>query len=475
MSSATRRICATRAVKNIKYLENLLPANEINMRKGLTDLSPEVLLRIHTLDKPQEVLRNNELANFLEKNRIPLPKATISHHLFNGSLVFVQLVFNRAGQPPFSISNADLLTAINYSNSAVVPIHKYASQYGHNTILVSPNILSFTVTLTGNTFSDADLQGWIKTIAQNSNLNNSCIMVLIDVTGPRNSDGSGNIGGYHYITDNKIPYCFCNVFGQNLTVDDNQGVYAEILSHEIAEMVVDPAADLSNPEVCDACAGNCGNVWNEFFDSNNKYIDGSKSVPPSFSYTYFINSLIRPESYDPTTECAKMGSDPQAVCVYAPPLVWGGPDELDTVSNIAAMAAEYNVDNHRHNIFVGRTDGKVNSIYFKDDTVGIEGNDVLPGVQFSTNSIAAMAAEYNTDNHRHNIFVGRTDGKVNSIYFKDDTVGIEGNDELLAVQFVPHTIVAMAAEYNTDNHRHNVFVGTSDGRVYSLWLDGEEF
>jgi hypothetical protein len=99
-----------------------------------------------------------------------------------------------------------------------------------------------------------------------------------------------------------------------LTIDDRRD--AQTLSHEIAEMVVDPHANMSNPEVCDGCAGNCSNVWNNFFDGNNKFIAGSKNVPPTFNYSYFINSFIRPESCDPATTCATSGSDLNAVCVY---------------------------------------------------------------------------------------------------------------------------------------------------------------
>ena len=312
MSSATHRICVTRAIKNLEYIERSVPTTITKEDlEELYKLSPEILVKLHTISKPHEVIKNVKLANFLENNKIPLPDTAVSQPLFNGTLVFVQVTFNRPSLPPFSISTVDLQTAINYSTLVSPLIHQYALQYGPNTINVSSNIIQFTVTLTGNTFNKADLRGWIKTIAHDNNLTNSCVVVLIDRSGPINSeaDPSHGVGGYHSITDN-TPFCFCNVLGHNLTIDDTNNVYAEILSHEIAEMVVDPSVNNGNPEVCDGCAFNCTNVWNNFFDNNGIYIGGSQIVPPPFAYNFFINSIMRPACIDPTNhdQCSKPGA-----------------------------------------------------------------------------------------------------------------------------------------------------------------------
>jgi hypothetical protein len=130
------------------------------------------------------------------------------------------------------------------------------------------------------------------------------------------ADPNKGIGGFHGKAN--TPFCFCNVYGQNFTISDDQNSYAQILSHEIAEMTVDPLANVVNPEVCDACAGNCRNLGLDFFDNHDQFINGSQNLPPGFSYVYFINSIIRPASYDSSTECAKPGSNSHAVCIYDP-------------------------------------------------------------------------------------------------------------------------------------------------------------
>src|SRR5215831_11513857 len=101
-----------------------------------------------------------------------------------------------------------------------------------------------------------------------------------------------------------------------------QKVYAHILSHEIAEMVVDPLADLSNPEVCDACAGNCNNDQFDLFDQNGAFMGGTADTASVTGFSFFINSIVRPDVYDPGTQCVVAGGDSQSACIYPPPPVW---------------------------------------------------------------------------------------------------------------------------------------------------------
>ena len=95
--------------------------------------------------------------------------------------------------------------------------------------------------------------------------------------------------------------------------------YAFILSHEVAEMVVDPAANNRNPEVCDGCAGNCDTFWVDCFDNNSNFVGGSQTIPPSFGYSFFINSIIKQDAIDPTSPefCAKPEIGAQSACVYS--------------------------------------------------------------------------------------------------------------------------------------------------------------
>ena len=317
------RLCATRPLKVLNYLRRNMPTD---MHSALGELSPRVLSTLHRGPNLHRVIQNPQLRNWLTANPVPVPKASVSDALFRGTLVFVQITYNRPMKAPFSILAADVQTAVNYASLAVDPIRRYASQYGPNSLEVSSNILTFTANLGGDTFTDGDVQGWVDTIVHDNNLTNTCVVILHDAVttgGPTNNDASGGTLGYHLMTSHGNPYCFCNVFGQNVTVADSNNTYAEVLSHEVAEMTVDPKGDVNNPEVCDACAGNCNNDQFDLFDSSGEFIGGTKSPSTASGFTFFINSIIRPDAYDPDTECAKDGSDLKAVCIYPPPFLAG--------------------------------------------------------------------------------------------------------------------------------------------------------
>ena len=314
------RLCVTRALKVLHYLRRNVP-NEVP-RSALGELAPKVLSTLHRGPHPHEAIQNPQLRNWLATNSVPTPKVSVPDSLFRGTLVFVRITYHRPHKPLFSMLAADVQTAVNYATLAVDPIHRYAAQFGKNSLKVSPNILNFTANLQGDTFSDDDVQGWVDSIVHDNNLTNSCVVILHDAVtagGPTNNFNGGKFGGYHLMTGNGHPYCFCKVFGKNLTVADSKNTYAEILSHEIAEMTVDPKADVNNPEVCDACAGNCNNDQFDLFDSAGTFIGGTNSPSTASGFSFFINSIVRPNAYDQNTECAKAGSDLKAVCIYPPP------------------------------------------------------------------------------------------------------------------------------------------------------------
>ena len=124
------------------------------------------------------------------------------------------------------------------------------------------------------------------------------------------ADPTQGVGGYHGLAS--VPYCFVNAMGSGFTISDPQNLYALALSHEIAEMVVDPRANLANPEVCDPCGPNCQTAWIDYFDAQGAYLGTSQRSPPSFAYGFFINGIVRP---DEATACPAPG----AACNYPPP------------------------------------------------------------------------------------------------------------------------------------------------------------
>jgi hypothetical protein len=473
-------LCATRSLKILKYLHRMVPKTiPRSSLDALEKLPSSVLFSLHTASDWAGVTKDEKLKNWLSINPIPAPQATVSGALFNGTLVFPRIVFARPNQPDFSVSMADMQTAVNYATLAVVPIRRCASQYGPNSVTVSPTIIPHTANLTGNSFSQDDLEGWVEQVAQTARANqvtNPCIVILHDRSLPTSPMFTGDRHAHHWSTHNGTPYCYCLVFGQNLSVADNnhtingktnEKVYAHILSHEIAEMVVDPVVGINNPEVCDACSTNC-NPFNLFdlFDQNGVFIGGTNDTASATGFSFFINSVVRPDAYDPATQCVVPGGDTQSACIYAPPLEWGQ-GILTTVNNPVSVAGHFSSSDGRHLVVVGTSTGKIHEIFWQPAQVGIEGEDDLP-VAFDPGTIGSVATIYNIDQQRHIVLVGTTAGKVHEIFWKPDTVGIEGDDDL-PVNFATNSIVAVTGLYDNNQQRHVVLVGTTAGKVHEIF------
>src|SRR5207244_4384011 len=147
------------------------------------------------------------------------------------------------------ISDQDMNVAMDYAVRASRPISQYAAQYGPNSVDVSLNIIPYNVTLATARYNDAQLRAWVNDIASRLTIGSGACIVVLNPPGVVNANGdpANGVGGYHQMAN--VPYIFLNVAGQNLTLADAPFFYAGNLSHEIAEMVVDPLANFVNPEV----------------------------------------------------------------------------------------------------------------------------------------------------------------------------------------------------------------------------------
>jgi hypothetical protein len=251
------------------------------------------------------------LAALLRDISFPAVATAAVGPLFNGTLFFVRIVFTIQSQnnAVIAISDADMATAIGYATQAARPISVYATQYGPNSVVVNTGAIPFAVTLPATTYNDQQLQGWVNFIA--SNLPSNACVVVLNPPGLVNTFAmTQGFAGYHSMAN--VPYIWSSVFGQNLTIADQNGAYAQILSHEIAETVVDPRGDSTNPEVCDPCGPNCQIVFLDYFDNAGNYIATSQAFPPGFPYNFFTNGIMTPG----TQPCPRPA--PASACAYGP-------------------------------------------------------------------------------------------------------------------------------------------------------------
>ncbi|MCI4371158.1 MAG: hypothetical protein L3J78_00755 [Thermoplasmata archaeon] len=306
-------LCATRHVKNARYLQATAPRilSTDEPPAGFASRVPfELLGRLHAL-RPGDLAGHPDLAEALRRSPIPQRGTRIAGSLFSGSLIFAQVSF-RTRNGTVSVAPADLKTAMDYSRLAVTPVSRYAAQYGPNQPTVSLSPVPFTVDIPTGRYNDQTLQRWVNAIVLQTKPPGNVCIVILNPAGVVNTDAdpSHGVGGYHGLAS--VPYCFVNAMGSGFTLADPQNRYALALSHEIAEMVVDPQANLANPEVCDGCGPNCQTPWIGYFDSSGGYLGTSQSFPPPFAYVFFINGIVKPVA---ATACPA----PATACNYAPP------------------------------------------------------------------------------------------------------------------------------------------------------------
>ena len=332
-----RPSCDTRAVKVLKYVQRRAPkAVSRSALHALEKLPSSLLAGFSNSSDWDEVTEDPHLKAWLANNPIPSARKTVSGPLFSGTLVFAQVSFAAPSLPPSGISAADAQTAISYATLAVVPIQQYASQYGPNSVSVWPVPIPFTANVQEGAFSVAEFEGWVDDIAQfmrSQQVSNPCVVIMHNRDLPNSPSFTGNRNPFHSRTGNGNPYCYCLVFGEDLSVADNnhtidgqpnEKVYAHILSHEVAEMVVDPRADDSNPEVCDPCATNCNPfTLFELFDQNTAYLGGTEDTASASSFAFFISAIIRPGFSVDSNSCLIQAGEVQSACIYAPPFVTG--------------------------------------------------------------------------------------------------------------------------------------------------------
>jgi hypothetical protein len=293
----------------------------------------DVLSSLHQSDNPANLIADPQLKSLVSGIVFPAISDRAAAPLFNSSLHFVQITFTVQNQQnaKITVSNADMQTIVTYALAVSGAINAYASQYGPASLTVSPDIIQFAVVLPTNQYNDSNLQQWVNQIAVN--LPPGAAVAVPNPLGVVNTNHtlSNGVYGYHYFGG--FPYLMVNLRGTGLTVADKKQYYATNLSHEMAEMTVDPKADGRNPEVCDPCGPNYRSTVIDFFKIDGTYL-GSETYPtqPSYPFDLQLNAVVRPRSSTPSAA-------PDSDCAYPPRgrltsvatadnlwLFWRGPD-----------------------------------------------------------------------------------------------------------------------------------------------------
>ncbi|APA90355.2 hypothetical protein BJG93_32665 (plasmid) [Paraburkholderia sprentiae WSM5005] len=304
--------CHTRSLKNARHLQQHAPelfAIDADLEGFGTGVPIPLLRALHRIHPDAPALRRHKaIAEVLRAHPFPTVRPPKRDALFSGTVHLAQITFNTSGGSKV-VSTADMNQIVAYAKHAIVPIQEYCSLYGQNEAAISSTLLTKTVSLNGTSFNNDDLKGWVNSLKSNNGLgDDSCIFVVVP-SGVSAKDVSGN-AGYHDKAD--IPYIVAGVFSTGLTLADTADVYAMVVSHEIAEMIVDPAAGGGDPEVCDPCDLNCKNLTRIYFDASDNFVGFNQATPPGgFTFAYYICAIVKPAG---AADCPASGAN----CGYAP-------------------------------------------------------------------------------------------------------------------------------------------------------------
>ena len=306
------RWCGTRALKNARSLQQLLPREfpPLGVDECHLDRLPfEELLRLHHLTPPELDAVDPRLARL----RAPIPgPGAVRGALFSGTLRFLHITYDLGPGGSLGVGPADLSMALRFAGLVSEPLQRYAGQYGTNRLDVAPAAPPARFPVPSGRFTDTTLQGWIGSLVRAGTVAAGECAVVLAPPGVVNADAPADRGvlGYHGHAD--VPYIFVNVLGTGFSLADPDDLYALALSHEIAEMLVDPMADGSNPEVCDPCGPNCQTALRDYFGSNQRYLGTTTAFPPAYSYAFYLNAVVQPAS-------AAACPAPMRACAYSPP------------------------------------------------------------------------------------------------------------------------------------------------------------
>jgi hypothetical protein len=462
-SAAAPVRCYTRALKNARYLQEMAPdtfAKDPAAEGFGTGVPMEILRRLHRTSPDSAVLElYTSVAEVIRETPLPVPGRAARDALFSGTVYFAQVTFQTSGGN-IVMPASDMNQIVQYAQHAIVPISEYAAAYGPNSVTISPALLTYTANVPTGNFTDADLQGWVNDMVSANGLStNSCIFV-ISPQGISAPNVGGN-SGYHGKAN--IPYVVAGVTAAGLTLADDADVYAMVVSHEIAEMVVDPNVGGGDPEVCDPCDINCNNLTRCYFDASDNFLGANQATPPGgFTFSYYVCAVVRPAG---ATNCPASSAD----CAYAPPVgvAWLHND-LTAAAGAPLCAGDpfgytWSVDSTQHNVFRG-FDAHIHELWFN----GVwNHNDLTVAATAPDASGDPIGYTWDVDSTQHVIFVGG-DAHIHELWFN----GVWNHNDLTVAAGAPLPAGKPTGyTYAVDSTQHVVFRG-GDAHIHELWFNG---
>lgn len=300
---ASERRCQTRRLKEARYLQREHP--------GLVP-SPEPSEGFDSVLDGTDPSIRFELRAALDPERLPsvLPRAVPP--LFSGTIQLVRLRAPQRAGPDLRVLDASAQLLVEYLERALVPIVRYVRSYGAAEFGLVRTVDELVLPQGRGRFNDSELQAAVDRFARPM-APAARSVVALGPPGAVNTDADLSKGVLGYHAKGAVPYAYVGLPEGELTLGDSADRFALALSHVVAEMVVDPRAELGNPEVCDPCAPEGASPCRNFFDEALRHVGGGTDFPPNHPYAFFIAAIAPPS-------VAGTGHAPKDACAAPPPV-----------------------------------------------------------------------------------------------------------------------------------------------------------
>jgi hypothetical protein len=192
----------------------------------------------------------------------------------------------------FRVPAGDATALAEYLTLALPVVHRYVGgRAGTAPRLESPHA-TLSAPLASNRFSDADVQEWGHRLSPQ--VAPGTALLFVAPMGVVHSDCDPSEGATAYHSSGRFPYLFLPLTASGLTVADREGRFSLALSHVLAELLSDPAADFASPELCDGGAVDAASLTRNFFRQDGTYLGSGLVGDAPAGFAFQVQGIPRP-------------------------------------------------------------------------------------------------------------------------------------------------------------------------------------
>lgn len=192
----------------------------------------------------------------------------------------------------YQVDGGDLAVLQQYLRLALPPLHRYVGGAAGPAPQLEAAVERPSSRLGTNRFSDASLREWSGSLAPR--VPTSTALVVVAPPGVVHSDCDPSEGATGYHAAAAHPYVYLPLSGTPLSLADGEGRFALALSHALAELLGDPRAEFTAPELCDGGLSPPGQITANFFSPSGSYLGSGPAAQPPREVGFLLQGVPRP-------------------------------------------------------------------------------------------------------------------------------------------------------------------------------------